>query len=92
MCPELTAPLGRIRHFLGQALYSNYYAAADGTLELRQLAHFTVAERLELEKTNLQQKYEEAKRSTAAHEARDTGHVTEEGTSTCQGISALYWL
>ncbi len=70
VCPELAISIGRIRDCLGQALYSNYYAAADGTLELRQLPYFTVVERLELEKTNLQQKYEESKKTTAAHEAR----------------------
>ena len=75
MCPELASPLGHIRNALGQALYSNYYAAADGTLDLRQLPYFTVVERLELEKTNLQQKYEESKNTTAAHEARHAGHV-----------------
>ncbi|CAL5225469.1 g8290 [Coccomyxa viridis] len=71
VCPELAISIGRIRDCLGQALYSNYYAAADGTLELRQLPYFTVVERLELEKTNLQQKYEESKKTTAAHEARE---------------------
>jgi len=70
VCPELASPLGRIRDALGQALYSNYYAASDGTLELKQLPFFTVVQRLELEKTNLQQKYEESKTSTAAQEVR----------------------
>ncbi len=74
VCPELAIPIGRLRDCLGQALYSNYYAAADGTLELRQLPYFTVVERLELEKANLQQKYEESKKATAAHEARPKGH------------------
>ena len=75
MCPELASPLVCIRDALAQALYSNYYAADDGTLELRQLPYFTVVERLELEKANLQQKYEEGKKTTAAHEARHAGHL-----------------
>jgi len=70
VCPELASPLGRIRDALGQALYSNYYAASDGTLELKQLPFFTVVQRLELEKTNLQQKYEDSKTITAAQEVR----------------------
>lgn len=75
VCPELAVPIGRIRDAVGQALYSNYFAAADGTLELRQLPYFIVVERLELEKANLQQKYGYSKKMSAAHEARCAGQI-----------------
>ena len=76
VCPELAIPIGRIWDALGQALYSNYYAAAeDGTLELRQLPYFTVVQRLDLEKANLQQKYEDSRKMSAAHEASNAGHT-----------------
>ena len=73
VCPELASPLGRIRDALGQALYSNYYAASDGTLDLKQLPFFAVVERLELETGNLQRKYEDAKKMLPALEV-STAH------------------
>lgn len=90
ICPDLARPLGRIRDAVGQALYSNYYAASDGSLELKQLPYFAVVQRLELEKSNLQQKYEVCQKVCAAHGVRsplnakgamphcdDLAHMTE---------------
>ena len=68
--PDLARPLGRIRDAVGQALYSNYYAASDGSLELKQLPYFAVVQRLELEKSNLQQKYDDCQKVCAAHGVR----------------------
>ncbi len=70
ICPDLACPLGHIRDAVGQALYSNYYAASDGSLELKQLPYFAVVQRLELEKSNLQQKYEDCQKVCAAHGVR----------------------
>lgn len=70
VCPDLERPLGRIRDAVGQALYSNYYAVSDGTLELKQLPFFAVVERLELEKANLQQKYEDSRKLCAGFEVK----------------------
>ena len=70
ICPDLARPLGRIRDAVGQALYSDYYAASDGSLELKQLPYFAVVHRLELEKRNLQQKYEDCQKQCAAHGVR----------------------
>ena len=70
ICPDLARPLGRIRDAVGQALYSNYYASSDGSLELKQLPYFAVVHRLELEKRNLQQKYEDCQKGCAAQGVR----------------------
>ena len=70
ICPDLARPLGCIRDAVGQALYSNYCAASDGSLELKQLPYFAVVQRLEFEKSNLQQKYEECQKVCAAHGVR----------------------
>ena len=70
ICPDLACPLGHIRDAVGQALYSNYYAASDGSLELKQLPYFAVVQRLELEKSNLQQKYDNCQKVCAAHGVR----------------------
>lgn len=52
VCKPFAGPIERIRDEAAKAIFSNYYSD-DGSLHMKQLPYFAVAERLESERQHL---------------------------------------